>query len=166
MAAGTFRYIAGSLFLGHLAMSTAWAETAGSATSVATTAAVSRILGGLLLIIALIFVAAWFARRSGVATRASNQLPLKIIGTLSISPRDRVVVVEVDDQWLVLGVGPQGVRTLHALPARPLPADHGTVPNPAFQATLRSLLRRQKPGQANNSTSASASFTRDVGSDS
>ena len=77
--------------------------------------------GGLftvLLSLALIlggFVAvAWFARRylPGMGTQGV----VKVVGTTAVGPRERVVVVEVDDTWLMLGVGGGDVRLLHTLP--------------------------------------------------
>lgn len=68
-----------------------------------------------LLSLALIlggFVAlAFFARRylPGMAAQG----PLKVVATTAVGTRERVVVVEVDGTWLVLGVGAGNVRLLH-----------------------------------------------------
>jgi flagellar protein FliO/FliZ len=45
---------------------------------------------------------------------------VKVVGTTPVGTRERVVVVEVDNTWLLLGVGGGNVRLLHTLPR---PAD-------------------------------------------
>jgi flagellar protein FliO/FliZ len=45
---------------------------------------------------------------------------VKVVGTTAVGARERVVVVEVDDTWLLLGVGGGNVRLLHS---QPKPAD-------------------------------------------
>lgn len=71
------------------------------------------ILGGFVAV-------AWFARRYLPGMRAQGVV--KVVGTTPVGPRERVVVVEVDDTWLMLGVGGGNVRLLHSLPR---PADAG-----------------------------------------
>lgn len=65
------------------------------------------ILGGFIAV-------AWFARRylPGMGTQGV----VKVVGTTAVGTRERVVVVEVDDTRLVLGVGGGNVRLLHTLP--------------------------------------------------
>jgi flagellar protein FliO/FliZ len=90
-------------------------------TPAAAYAAPPDMAGGLftvLLSLALIlggFVAvAWFARRYLPGMGAQGVV--KVVGTTAVGPRERVVVVEVDDTWLMLGVGGGNVRLLHTLP--------------------------------------------------
>jgi flagellar protein FliO/FliZ len=86
----------------------AWAaapDTAGSLLTVLVSLAL--ILGGFVAV-------AWLARRylPGMASQGA----VKVVGTTSVGPRERVVVVEVDDTWLTLGVGGGNVRLLHTRP--------------------------------------------------
>jgi flagellar protein FliO/FliZ len=41
---------------------------------------------------------------------------VKVVGTTAVGTRERVVVIEVDNTWLLLGVGGGNVRLLHSLP--------------------------------------------------
>jgi len=61
---------------------------------------------------------AWFARRYLPGMGAQGAV--KVVGTTPVGTRERVVVVEVDNTWLLLGVGGGNVRLLHTLPR---PAD-------------------------------------------
>src|SRR5690606_32241635 len=81
---------------------------------------------GLLFVVALILACAWAARRFGLASRLQGAVPMKVVSTLTLGPRDRVVMLEVDDTWLVVGVNAGGMTTLHSLPSKPTPADAGT----------------------------------------
>ena len=72
---------------------------------------------GLFAVIALILALAWAARRTGLV-RPGNAGAMKVVGTTSLGPRQRLVLVEVGGTWLVLGVGAGEIRTLHTLPAQ------------------------------------------------
>jgi flagellar protein FliO/FliZ len=71
-------------------------------------------LGGLLLIIALIVTAAWLLKRYARLPIAGKGL-ISVLGGISIGPRERVVVLKVDNARLVIGVTPGQIRTLHVL---------------------------------------------------
>ncbi len=68
----------------------------------------------LLLILGLFALAAWLLKR--YLPQAGKAGPVKVVGATLVGPRERVVVVEIEDTWLVLGVGSGQVRTLHSLP--------------------------------------------------
>lgn len=79
---------------------------------------------GLAFILALFICAAWLARRLGAGNGMLNgKAPLKVVGGLVISPRERILVIEIDDTWLVVGVAPGQMRTLHTLPKGELAAE-------------------------------------------
>ena len=65
------------------------------------------------------FVAVAFLAKRWLPT-AGGQGVLRVVGSAAVGARERVVVVEVADTWVVLGVGAGGVRALHHLP-RPAP---------------------------------------------
>ncbi len=98
-------------------------------------ASLTRMIIGLLLVLAAILAAGWLARRAGLGRRASGPL-LRQIASQSLGPRQRVVIVEVEQTWLVLGVTPGQITTLHTLPA-------GQAPEPAaFAQVLGQALKR------------------------
>jgi flagellar protein FliO/FliZ len=73
--------------------------------------------GGLLFILLLIFGLAWAFKRYTHLPKGSGQ-SVKVVGGVSLGPRERVVVVEIDNTRLVLGVAPGRVQTLHILPEK------------------------------------------------
>lgn len=106
---------------------------------------------GLAVVVALIFLCAWAARRFGLQTTGSGRL-LKVVSSAMVGQRERVVVVEIGDSWLVLGVAAGQVRALHTMPAEKL---HDAPTVPAMQAMtgagafsqklLESLSQLNKP---------------------
>jgi flagellar protein FliO/FliZ len=81
----------------------------------------------LLLVLGLIVGAAWLLKRTQKLQGNTNAV-LKNISALAVGPKERVVVVEVGDDWLVLGVAPGQVRMLHTLPKQALPSGGATTP--------------------------------------
>lgn len=98
---------------GALLLVPSWAfaapDTAGSMLTV---------LLSLVLILGGFIGVAWLARRylPGMGTQGV----VRVVGTTPVGTRERVVVVEVDGTWLLLGVGGGNVRLLHS---QPKPAD-------------------------------------------
>ena len=100
-----------------------------------------------LAVLALIPLVLWMLKRTplgaGAAMGASGTL--RQVAALPLSPSQRIVTVEVgrgdDRRWLVLGVSPQGINTLHTMApqAEPAPAEPLA---PSF-ATLLSRLRNR-----------------------
>lgn len=69
---------------------------------------------GLLTVLALIFVIAWLVKRYG-AFNASAGGNLRIVGGLSLGQRERVMLVQVGEKQILLGVAPGRVETLYVL---------------------------------------------------
>jgi flagellar protein FliO/FliZ len=67
--------------------------------------------GGLLLILFLIIGGAWLFKRYGSLPLGSKGV-VRVVGGVSVGPRERVVVVEAEGRRLLLGVAPGQVRTL------------------------------------------------------
>ncbi len=74
-----------------------------------------QVMLGLGLVLAVIAGAAWLLRRFGGVAR-SPASAIKVIGGSAVGQRERVVLVEVGDTWLVVGVAPGHVTALHSMP--------------------------------------------------
>ena len=94
---------------GGLLLFPSWALAApDTATSMLT------VLLSLVLILGGFVAVAWLARRYLPGMGAQGAV--KVVGTTAVGARERVVVIEVDGTWLLLGVGGGNVRLLHTLP--------------------------------------------------
>ncbi|OZI35136.1 flagellar biosynthetic protein FliO [Bordetella genomosp. 1] len=106
--------------------------------------AVMRVIVGLALVVAAILVMGWLARRAGLVQRGGGSL-LRQVASLPLAPRQSVVVVQIEDTWLVLGVTPNQITTLHTLPAGELPAAQAAAGAAAgaFAQKLGQALKRR-----------------------
>lgn len=81
---------------------------------------------GLLLVLMVIFVIAWLFRRYAIHT---GNIPgaIKVVAATAVGQRERVVLVEINDTWLVLGVAPGSISALHSMQKNTLPASADTA---------------------------------------
>lgn len=97
---------------------------------------------GLIVVVALIVGMAWVMRRlGGVPGSAAGSL--RVLAGLSMGTRERVVLIQVGETQLLIGVAPGRVQTLHVL-EQPLQLDEGQLPKGSFAASLNAALRRGK----------------------
>ncbi len=82
----------------------------------------------LALVVGLIVLCGWLLKGFGPGHAGAGQ-HLKVIASRAVGAKERVVVVELDDTWLVLGVGGGQVTKLHERPAPDTPP--GPTPNHA-----------------------------------
>jgi len=73
----------------------------------------SSMILSLLMVLALIFISAIVLKRFNLTQQSSNQL--KVIASLSLGAKEKVVVVQIGDQQLVLGVCSQQISLLKNL---------------------------------------------------
>lgn len=104
------------------AMIAAPAATAVPSTPSWGAAGLLQAASGLAVVLALIFLCAWAARRLGLQKHNSGRL-VKVVASTAIGQRERVVVVEIGGTWLALGVTPGRIQSLHAMPAQEMPED-------------------------------------------
>ncbi|MCU0759140.1 MAG: flagellar biosynthetic protein FliO [Steroidobacteraceae bacterium] len=97
----------------------------------------------LALVLALVFVLAWVMRRLR-ATRRPGAPGIDVLAEVSLGPKERAVLVQVERVRLLVGVAAGQVCTLHVLPeAEPVaaqPADAAVGPD--FASLLRRSLGR------------------------
>ena len=80
-----------------------------------------QMLLALTFIIALLFLGAFLLRRLNGGKAFGITGPMRIVGGLMISPRERIVPLEVGETWIVVGIVPGQIKTLHTLPKGELP---------------------------------------------
>ncbi len=75
---------------------------------------IAQIIFSLLLVLAAIVLVAWALRRMNMGKQGSGN-QIKVLSGVAIGQRERIVLVEIKGTWLVVGVGPGQIRTLHAM---------------------------------------------------
>lgn len=106
-----------------------------------TTGSLIQVTAGLLVVVLTIFALAWFLRRYGRFSSSANGA-LKVVGGLSVGPRERVVLLQIKDRQLLVGVAPGRVQMLHELEEPVAPAEAtlqggGGPGRPLFSALLK-----------------------------
>lgn len=100
-----------------------------------------RLSLSLVVVVVLILFAAWLARRSGLLRRKNQDI--RIVAHQSLGARSSIMIVEVEQQRLVLGVTPQSINLLHQLP-----------PHSSFEKQLdQAKLHQSTPPPSENTPS-------------
>ncbi len=85
------------------------------------------------LILVIILVAAAVLRRWGLPHQRHGR-HLRVVGSTAVGTKERVVIVEVEHTWLVLGVGGGEINMLHEMPAPDEHRESVTAGGPEFDA--------------------------------
>jgi flagellar protein FliO/FliZ len=132
-----------SVFL-VLAMASSAASAAEPLPQSSGFAAFFQALVGFVIVLGLLYGFFWLLRRFGPAQSGAQGL-VKVVGGVMLGPRERLVVVEVQDTWVLVGVAAGHISTLHTLP-RPegVEAVSAQAVSAPFSDKLADLLKRPK----------------------
>jgi flagellar protein FliO/FliZ len=105
---------------------------------------------GLAAVLALVIAAAWMLKRFSALGGAGSGL-IRIVGGAAVGQRERVVLVEVGNTWLLVGVAAGQVRALHTMPrGESTLAPDGSVPGlardqmePSFSSWLHRVIAKR-----------------------
>lgn len=78
------------------------------------TASLVQVTLALMLMVGLILGLAWLAKRFGQPLFQQNK-QLRLISSLSLGVKEKIVLIEVEGKQLVLGVTPQQISSLHVI---------------------------------------------------
>ncbi|MCU6435395.1 flagellar biosynthetic protein FliO [Undibacterium sp. Jales W-56] len=113
-------------------------------TAISPTTGLLQIFLGLVAVLVLMTFAAWFFKRIGPAV-TGNKVPVTVIGGVNVGHRERIMVVEVADQWIVVGVTAQQITTLSTMPKQAQLEASGTsnaTANPFASWLARTMEKR------------------------
>jgi len=115
----------------------------GPAASITPVAGLFQVVFALAVVLAAIVLFGWLLRRWMPASMGASGV-LRIVGGVMVGPKERLVLVEMGDTWLLLGVAAGGVNLLHHMP-RP---EAAAAAVPAAGASLFArLLKRAAVAQ-------------------
>lgn len=107
-------------------------------------ASLLQVLFGLGLVLAAIAGTAWLLKRISPGQVAASG-SLRVVGGVAVGPKERVILVDVGDTRLVLGVTPAQISTLHQMP-RPVeevPESEAPALSGAFYQRLKDVLSKR-----------------------
>jgi len=106
------------------------AETASPPVATTSFLSLLQVLFGLGMVLAAIAGTAWLLRKLAPGQVAASGA-LRVVGGVAVGPKERVVLVDVGDTRLVLGVAPGHISTLHQMPR---PEGEAMTPSPEMSA--------------------------------
>ncbi|MCP8464878.1 flagellar biosynthetic protein FliO [Pseudomonas sp. ZM23] len=101
-----------------------------------------QLLLGLVLVVGLIFLLAWLVRRVQQVGPRGNQA-IRLVSSQALGPRDRLVLVQVGEEQILLGLTPGRITPLHVL-RQPVQAADSQPAQPEFAQRLLELLNKDK----------------------
>jgi len=125
-----------------LALPVMAAEPAANMSGVDVGGQLSKLLLGLLLVVGLIFLLAWVLRRMQQFNPRSNQA-IKLISSHALGPRERLLLVQVGSEQILLGLSAGRITPLHVL-EEPVHLPDAEPANPEFAQRLMELLGRDQ----------------------
>ena len=99
----------------------AYAENGSSASTSASTGLLQIFLA-LVFVICLMLFGAWLLKRIN-PINSNQKVNVKIVGGTSLGNRERVIVLEIADQWLVVGVTANQINVLSSMPKTDTPLE-------------------------------------------
>ena len=132
-----------------LPLSVLAAEPVASATAAAPVVGSSiggqltQLVLGLLLVLGLIFALAWLLRRVQQAGPRQGQV-IELISSRALGARDRLVLVQVGNEQILLGLTPGRITPLHVLKEPVQVPDTAQAATPEFAKRLMEVLGQQK----------------------
>lgn len=97
----------------------------------------------LFAILALIMGAAWLAKRYlSINPRANTAI--KMVSGLNLGGRERILLLEVGEQWLVVGVAPGHISTLATMPRQAVDAPDPRITGKTFAAALAARFKHTR----------------------
>jgi flagellar protein FliO/FliZ len=107
----------------------------------------TQLVLGLLLVLGLIFLLAWLLRRVQNAAPGSAQV-IEILGSRSLGPRDRLLLIQVGKEQILIGHSPGTIEALHVM-AEPIevPASARQA-TPEFAQRLMELMGKDQKGRS------------------
>jgi flagellar biosynthetic protein FliO len=79
------------------------------------TGSLLQTLFALILVLAVLGALAWFLKRYGPKVGGGNA-NLRVVGSLNLGGRERIMVVEVGNEWIVVGASPGRINALATMP--------------------------------------------------
>ena len=95
------------------------------------------------LLVALIFALGWLLRRVGPMAGQGGQ-HIRLLSSLPLGPRDRLLLVDVGGTQMLLGASPGRINTLHVFEQPVADLSQAAAGNSDFARKLQAILKRDQ----------------------
>lgn len=100
----------------------------------------------LILVLGLLVGLAWLLKRFGPKS-ITGGANVKLVGALSVGARERILVVEVGEQWIVVGASPGRMNALATMPRQEggleLPPSPNALPSANFAEWFKQTIEKR-----------------------
>lgn len=103
----------------------------------------TQLLLGLLVVLGVILALAWVVRRVQQAAPRGGQV-IDIVSARALGPRDRLVLVQVGEEQILLGVSPGRITSLHVMKEPVSSPTRREQATPEFAQRLMDLLGKEQ----------------------
>ncbi|MYN44244.1 flagellar biosynthetic protein FliO [Pseudoduganella sp. FT93W] len=100
----------------------------------------------LLFVLAVLVGLAWLLKRFGPKHLTGSQRHIKLVDSLNLGARERILLLEVGEQWIVVGASAGRMNALTTLPRQELPpelASPDSTAKPNFAAWLKQTIEQR-----------------------
>ncbi len=97
-----------------------------------------KLTGGLILVVLIIVVLAWLVKKLNLAQQSGQGL-IRVVAGLSLGTRDRIVLLQVGEEQILVGLSPGRIEKLHTL-AHPLEVPDGPAVSASFSERFNRLM--------------------------
>ncbi|WP_198116625.1 flagellar biosynthetic protein FliO [Massilia rhizosphaerae] len=97
------------------------------------TGSLLQTLFALIVVLAVLGALAWFLKRYAPKVGGGNA-NMRVVGALNLGGRERIVVVEIGNEWIVVGASPGRINALATMPRQAGPNDDDGGANAALAA--------------------------------
>ena len=105
----------------------------GTSGSLVSASYLFQVLGSLLLVLGLVFGLVFLLKKVN-GLPLGGRAPIRVLGSVRIGSREKLVLVQAGEQQLLVGVAPGGIRTLHTFDE---PVVGGDEPDTGSKAGLQ-----------------------------
>jgi len=101
-----------------------------------------KLIIAMVFILLLIFGLAWIMKKMQLTQHSNNGL-IQIVSAISVGQRDRIALIQVGEEQLLVGLTPGRIETLHMLKS-PVKVGEAKQDNQSFSEKFNSLLNRDR----------------------
>jgi flagellar protein FliO/FliZ len=100
-----------------------------------------QVLLGLLFVLGLVFALAWLLKRVGQGSLVGGQ-QMKIVAAMPMGTRERIALVDVGGQHILLGITSTNINTLHVFPEPVDFSSDSDATGSEFSSKLKDILSK------------------------
>ena len=95
----------------------------------------------LIIVLGIILAIGWLLKRSKIPL-SHSPINMKTIAAHSLGPRERLVVIEIADQWHVIGVTSHSINSIAQLPKQTRDNTGSSAYGQNFLSSLQARLKK------------------------